>query len=121
MCGSDDGNIFFWDKKTTNIVKVVKGDNMVVNCLQPHPDLCLLATSGIENCIRLWSPLPKDGKPNHRQVYEVQKSAAGNQKRMRLNPLQSLLWNGLSRYDGSDDDDDDDHDPSAGSIQCPSH
>lgn len=108
MCGSDDGNIFFWDKITGNIVRVLKGDTMVPNCLQPHPEMCLLASSGIENCIRLWSPKPKDGKPNARVVYEVQKAVTANQKRMRLNPLQSLLWNGLRNTYDSDDDDDQD-------------
>lgn len=47
-----------WDRNTTNIVRVLRGDDSIVNCLQPHNDTCLLATSGIDPVIRLWSPRP---------------------------------------------------------------
>ena len=57
VAGSDDGSFFIWEKKTTNIVRVLKGDDSIVNCLQPHPSHCLLATSGIDPVVRLWSPL----------------------------------------------------------------
>lgn len=47
VSGSDCGNIFFWDKEGEDIVHMVKGDeNGVVNCLEPHPNLPMLATSG---------------------------------------------------------------------------
>ena len=57
MAGSDDGSFFIWNRKTTNIVKIIKGDESIVNCLQPHPSTCMLATSGIESVVRLWSPM----------------------------------------------------------------
>ena len=59
VAGSDDGSFFIWNRETTNIVKVIRGDESIVNCLQPHPSTCLLATSGIESVVRLWSPLPE--------------------------------------------------------------
>lgn len=59
MAGSDDGSFFIWDRNTTNIVRVLRGDERIVNCLQPHPSTCLLATSGIDPVIRLWSPWPE--------------------------------------------------------------
>jgi len=59
IAGSDDGSFFIWDRKTTNIVKVLKGDESIVNCLQPHPTTCLIASSGIEQVVRLWAPLPE--------------------------------------------------------------
>lgn len=37
MSGSDDGNAFIWDKWSREIVNIIKADNNVVNCLQPHP------------------------------------------------------------------------------------
>ena len=47
VSGSDCGHIFFWDKEGEDIVHMVKGDdNGVVNCLEPHPNLPMLATSG---------------------------------------------------------------------------
>ena len=48
-----------WDRDTTNIVRILRGDDSIVNCLQPHNDTCLLATSGIDPVIRLWSPRPE--------------------------------------------------------------
>lgn len=56
--GSDDGSFFIWDRNTTNIVRVMKGDDSIVNCIQPHSEFCLLATSGIDPVVRLWSPMP---------------------------------------------------------------
>lgn len=56
VAGSDDGSIFIWDRVSTNIVRVLRGDDSIVNCLQPHPTTCMLATSGIDPVVRLWSP-----------------------------------------------------------------
>ena len=46
--GSDCGHVFIWDKKTTQLVNLMKGDKRVVNCLEPHPTMPILATSGID-------------------------------------------------------------------------
>ena len=54
--GSDDGNLFIWDRWSTNLVKVLHADDNIVNCVQAHPSTCLLATSGIDPVVRLWSP-----------------------------------------------------------------
>lgn len=51
--------MFIWDRKTTNIARVLTGDESIVNCLQPHPFDCLLATSGIDPVVRLWAPKPE--------------------------------------------------------------
>jgi len=55
--GSDDGNIYFWDTESTCLVRVVKGDSQIVNIVQPHPKTCMLATSGIDSTVKIWSPL----------------------------------------------------------------
>ena len=42
-------NIFFWDKFTGNIVRIIPADEHVVNCIQPHPhNYPILASSGID-------------------------------------------------------------------------
>ena len=66
--GSDDGKFFIWDKSSTNIVKVFQGDESIVNCLQSHPNTCLLASSGIDPVVRLWAPFPESGRDNDRVV-----------------------------------------------------
>ena len=47
VSGSDCGHIFFWDREGEDIVHMVEGDvEGVVNCLEPHPNLPIMATSG---------------------------------------------------------------------------
>lgn len=59
IAGSDDGNFFIWERPTNIITEVFNGDKSIVNCVQPHPYICLLATSGIDHEVRLWSPQPE--------------------------------------------------------------
>ncbi|KAL2649169.1 hypothetical protein R1flu_017297 [Riccia fluitans] len=54
--GSDDGRWFIWMKKTGRLVKMLIGDEAVVNCVQCHPFDCAVATSGIDNTIKMWTP-----------------------------------------------------------------
>lgn len=37
---------------------VYRADKAIVNCVQPHPTLPLIASSGIDHEISLWSPCP---------------------------------------------------------------
>ncbi|EFN75923.1 WD and tetratricopeptide repeats protein 1 [Harpegnathos saltator] len=93
VAGSDDGSFFIWDRSTTNIVRVLRGDDRIVNCLQPHPSTCLLATSGIDPVIRLWSPLPEDGRINEREIRNLDDAASANQIRMNSDPFEIMLMN----------------------------
>ncbi|OMO57676.1 hypothetical protein COLO4_35194 [Corchorus olitorius] len=54
--GSDDGRWFIWEKRTGRLIKMLLGDEAVVNCVQCHPFDCFVATSGIDNTIKLWTP-----------------------------------------------------------------
>ena len=38
------------------VVNVLQGDRDVTNAVAPHPWLPLLATSGIEDDVKLWEP-----------------------------------------------------------------
>ncbi|KMZ63696.1 hypothetical protein ZOSMA_3G01800 [Zostera marina] len=55
--GSDDGRWFIWEKKTGRLIKVLSGDDAVVNCVQCHPSECVVATSGIDSTIKIWTPV----------------------------------------------------------------
>ncbi|XP_018321214.1 DDB1- and CUL4-associated factor 6 isoform X2 [Agrilus planipennis] len=57
MSGSDCGHVFVWDRETAELAMLLQADQHVVNCLQPHPTLPILATSGIDHDIKLWSPV----------------------------------------------------------------
>ncbi|KAL9266004.1 ALTERED SEED GERMINATION 2-like protein [Drosera capensis] len=54
--GSDDGRWFIWEKSTGRLVKMLLGDEAVVNCIQCHPFDSVVATSGIDRTIKLWTP-----------------------------------------------------------------
>ncbi|KAI9724841.1 MAG: hypothetical protein M1812_000117 [Candelaria pacifica] len=56
VSGSDDGNLFIWDKKTAQLVNILEGDGEVVNVVQGHPYEPMLAVSGIDNTIKIFSP-----------------------------------------------------------------
>ncbi|KAJ0058864.1 hypothetical protein NL108_001096, partial [Boleophthalmus pectinirostris] len=57
VSGSDCGHIYLWDKYSARIVQFMEGDRGgVVNCLEPHPHLPGLATSGLDHDIKLWAP-----------------------------------------------------------------
>ena len=93
MAGSDDGKFFIWDRKTTNIVKVLVGDEAMVNCLQGHPTAPILATSGIDPVVRIWQPAPEDGQENTRAVGDLDAAASSNQSEMNADPFETILDN----------------------------
>lgn len=114
VAGSDDGSMYFWERNTTNNIRILKGDASIVNCLQPHPTFCLMATSGIDPVVRLWSPLPQDGRKDDREVSNKDVAAKENQKRMKADPFDFVLMNYMGYNpdqvqpdpNGEDDDED---------------
>ncbi|XP_066542426.1 DDB1- and CUL4-associated factor 6 isoform X2 [Hoplias malabaricus] len=71
MSGSDCGHIFIWDRHTGEHLMLLEADNHVVNCLQPHPYDPILASSGIDYDIKLWSPLEQSPSFNRDLADEV--------------------------------------------------
>ncbi|XP_055605863.1 DDB1- and CUL4-associated factor 8 [Uranotaenia lowii] len=73
VSGSDCGNIFIWDKESEIIVNWMKGDDAgVVNCLEPHPEFPILATSGLDSDIKIW--VPKGGDDEHEVPHYARES-----------------------------------------------
>lgn len=56
VSGSDDGNLFIWDRASGRLVNILSGDDDVVNVVQSHPHEPLLAVSGIDSSIKIFSP-----------------------------------------------------------------
>ena len=60
ISGSDCGNIFMWERESSALVKLAHGDEGgVVNVLEPHPNLPVLATSGLDDDVKIWQPGPE--------------------------------------------------------------
>ncbi|GAA5906649.1 uncharacterized protein JCM6883_004543 [Sporobolomyces salmoneus] len=64
VTGSDDGNLFVFEKETSKCIGIWAGDDSVVNVLQPHPRLPLLAVSGIDSSIKIFGPSPSSQPVN---------------------------------------------------------
>ncbi|EMC94346.1 hypothetical protein BAUCODRAFT_73625 [Baudoinia panamericana UAMH 10762] len=84
VSGSDDGNFFLWDRKTAELVNVLEGDGEVVNVVQGHPFETVLAVSGIDHTIKIFSP---DGRAR----------------------AKARRGDGVSAHDEKEDDEDDEY------------
>ncbi|TGZ67110.1 hypothetical protein CRM22_004980 [Opisthorchis felineus] len=100
--GSDCGSFFVWDRETTNTVRILEADGSTVNCVQPHPSICLLASSGIDSVVRLWSPRSEDDPNQSRVVKDHIGAAERNQRRSIADPLELVLLNMGYRVPGLD-------------------
>ena len=72
VSGSDCGNIFIWERETSALVRLAHGDEGgVVNVLEPHPNLPVLATSGLDDDVKIWQPGPErdDIEKEKQRVY----------------------------------------------------
>jgi len=139
VSGSDCGNIFIWDKNTEAIVRLMHGDEGgVVNVLEPHPSLPVLATSGLDDDVKIWisGPELEQESINKRQEYirrTIQKNLSDreDQRSSEADPLDGqmlwVLWRHIRRAErrrreaasargegdnGSDNDSSDDDDDS---------
>nr|XP_008270847.2 DDB1- and CUL4-associated factor 8 [Oryctolagus cuniculus] len=60
VSGSDCGHIFLWDKSSCQIIQFMEGDKEgIVNCLESHPYLPVMATSGLDHDAKIWAPTAK--------------------------------------------------------------
>nr|XP_043637625.1 protein ALTERED SEED GERMINATION 2 isoform X2 [Erigeron canadensis] len=93
--GSDDGRWFIWEKSTGRLIKMLMGDSAVVNCVQSHPFDCVVATSGIDNSIKIWTPHASApsavaGGTAGPETADILDAMEGNQRRLSHN-RESLL------------------------------
>lgn len=59
MSGSDCGHIF-WEKSSCQIVQYMEGDKGgTINCIEAHPYLPVMATSGLDRNAKIWVPTAK--------------------------------------------------------------
>ncbi|XP_078155601.1 uncharacterized protein LOC144551502 isoform X2 [Carex rostrata] len=54
--GSDCGRLFIWRKSDAKLLRAIDGDKYVVNCIESHPNATAIASSGIDNDIKIWIP-----------------------------------------------------------------
>ncbi|KAK0182367.1 hypothetical protein PV327_000515 [Microctonus hyperodae] len=76
MSGSDCGHVFVWERETAKLCMILEADQHVVNCLQPHPFLPMLATSGIDYDVKLWAPINEEANFDTNFAEDLQKRNA---------------------------------------------
>jgi WD40 repeat protein len=54
--GSDDGNLYIWDRKTAQILACIKSDDNVVNSIHGHPMNYDVLVSGIDDTVKILAP-----------------------------------------------------------------
>ncbi|XP_013111761.2 DDB1- and CUL4-associated factor 8 [Stomoxys calcitrans] len=127
ISGSDCGNIFYWDKNTEAILNFMPGDTAgVVNCLEPHPTTPILATSGLDHHIKIWTPSAEKHPPDLTKLTQcvrrnLRRTVMDEALEFDNSQLQYFIRQILCRHrnrnrnranrdpnrqDGSDDDDD---------------
>ena len=68
LSGSDDFNLYMWkipseDVKWVNSAHMVlRGHRSIVNQVRYNPASCIIASSGVEKLIKIWSPFPLGSK-----------------------------------------------------------
>ncbi|XP_010266423.1 PREDICTED: WD and tetratricopeptide repeats protein 1 [Nelumbo nucifera] len=101
--GSDDGRWFIWHKRTGRLIKMLLGDETVVNCIQCHPFDCSVATSGIDHTIKIWTPraiMPSmvAGGVMGPDTADVLTVMENNQQKLRRNREALLPFELLERF-----------------------
>jgi len=71
VSGSDCGHIFIWDSQTAEVLQVLHGDNNVVNVLEPHPVDFTLATSGIDDTVKIWTSVSENPFQMTQEIRDV--------------------------------------------------
>ncbi|OVA18170.1 WD40 repeat [Macleaya cordata] len=88
VSGSDCGHIFIW-KKSGELLRLMVGDKHIVNCLESHPFLPVLATSGLEKNVKIWSPMSNNCVPlpeNVQEIMDANKQGREDRSRITLTP-----------------------------------
>ncbi|XP_075159485.1 DDB1- and CUL4-associated factor 8 [Haematobia irritans] len=128
ISGSDCGNIFYWDTNTEAILNFMPGDTAgVVNCLEPHPTTPILATSGLDHHIKIWTPSAEKHPPDLTKLHQcvrrnLRRTVMDEALEFDNSQLQYFIRQILCRHrhrnrnrntnrqNGSDDNDDDEDD-----------
>lgn len=66
VSGSDEGNFFMWEKSTGRLHGIYEGDGSIVNVIEGHPRLPLIAVSGIDTTVKVGTKRPAWSSPTDR-------------------------------------------------------
>ena len=114
LSGSDCGRLFFWDKVSKEVVTCWQGDEDILNVICPHPSQPVIATSGIDNDVKLWMPsgrkVPSQDHIKNVVMINERKIRRENEQFMRSSledsiDLEAIMAGMVSDGVGDSDDD----------------
>ncbi|EJF61237.1 WD40 repeat-like protein [Dichomitus squalens LYAD-421 SS1] len=91
VSGSDDGNWFMWEKDTGRLHDILEGDGSVVNVIEGHPYLPLVAVSGIDLTVKLFASTPGPSRFSRLDKSESIINRNAQAARPRRSDLSSLI------------------------------
>ncbi|CAH0406790.1 unnamed protein product [Chilo suppressalis] len=84
VSGSDCSYIYIWERKSEAIVQWMQGDvGGVVNCIETHPRFPVLATSGLDKDVKIWTAR-SDSDPDFAGMERVVRENSASQFRSPL-------------------------------------
>ncbi|SJL07535.1 uncharacterized protein ARMOST_10885 [Armillaria ostoyae] len=92
--GSDDGNFFVWNKESGSLQGIYEGDGSVVNVIEGHPHLPLVAVSGIDTTVKLFAPT--DEKSEFSRMDNAEAIIERNQRSRSIRSIRSVDMAALS-------------------------
>lgn len=99
MSGSDCGHLFIWKKKGAQLVRLMAGDRHILNQVEPHPNLPVIASSGIEKNIKVWAPVSSDVVPLPHNVQEIMESnRRGREEHSRVTLTPDMIMHVLRMH-----------------------
>ena len=127
VSGSDDGNIFIWRKADGKLVQILHGDDDVANVIEGHPFYPMMAVSGIDHTVKIFSPFTEEAKDrigsmmNDKEMIVVQNEEARRHQSDGAIGIPRAMLNALLRHmarrngvEGGDSDGDSEED-----ANCP--
>ncbi|EJU06204.1 WD40 repeat-like protein [Dacryopinax primogenitus] len=79
--GSDDGSFFIWDKRTSRVEGIYEGDGSVVNVIEQNPFRPMVAVSGIDHTVKIFSPVPSTTERKYSRVSDAEDIMRQNTQR----------------------------------------
>ncbi|XP_077246731.1 uncharacterized protein LOC143886571 isoform X2 [Tasmannia lanceolata] len=89
VSGSDCGRIFIWRKKDSELLRAMEADKDVVNCTEPHPHATILASSGIDHDVKIWTP--KATEPATLPVNLEENKLNSRKLQLRFSSLEDVI------------------------------
>ncbi|GJV67003.1 WD40 repeat-containing protein [Tanacetum coccineum] len=104
VSGSGCGRVFIWRNKDAKLVRVIEADKQLGCCIEAHPRIPILASSGIDTDIKIWTPTALE-RATPRKI--IEKISFLTIKKLVIEAKTSWMYRRVSPRRSNDDDSED--------------